>query len=120
MDFEKYIDKALELGSKAVSEHGAQAWETTLWIARISVIQDLLLCVFFMIAIILYWNPVRKKVVAWCEEDTEIMTPFYTVGGLASTAASIITLCILLNIWTWIGLFYPELYLAKLALEKVL
>lgn len=120
MDFEKYLDKALELGNKAVSEHGQQAWDTALLLVRIEAAQN---CVFalalliggvllFLKSYIGFWDWLSK----W-EEDT---VPFRVFGLLISTPMCIIGLIMTLHIWKWIGLFYPELYLAKLAIDKVL
>lgn len=122
MDFTQYLDKALELGAKAVNEHGQQAWETTLWIVRISTLQDLVVAIVGVIVALLFWFPIRKRVVSWADRtnNDELIFPFVIFGGGAATIFGGIGLVILFNVWTWIGIFYPELYLAKMALEKVL
>ena len=124
MDFEKYLDKALELGSQAVNQHGQQAWEMTLWLVRVQAMQHFLIAI---IGLILLRVAYRNLPVWWGEMDKSydnfnegllVRSGVLGWGGLiAGTPAFFVPV---LYIWNWVGLFYPELYLAKMAMDKVL
>lgn len=119
MDFEKYLDKALEIGTKAVTEQGQQAWEMTLALIRLDAFRGCLAFIFF-VTLGVYIT--RKSYIGfqeWWDEWDENSPPMRILGlGLGGLLTFIGLLQF--SFWKWIGLFYPEILLAKLALDKVL
>ena len=108
--------KAIELIEKfeaLATDIAPDAIELGLMAARVAAVQDIVFSLAIsLLAVSLLWFP--KKTWKLMADETIDDRVFGT--GLASIPA-IITGAIgtfgLLNIWAWVGIFYPELWIAK-------
>lgn len=121
MDFEKYLDKAIEIGSKAVEQHGQQAWDIVLFITRINAVQELVIG-FVCLAIVINYLMWLKSSIVKFTTGKETVADFIrcTLQGMVSFVCLIAVIATLLNTWTWVALFKPELYIAMQALDAVI
>lgn len=120
MDFEKYLDKAIELGTNAVNQHGQQAWDTILWLQRLSSIQMLLIAFIGIIFLYASYFFGKKTRVTYEEDYGSGFVPAYAIASGVCGVIGAICATEFLNVWNWVGLFYPELALAKQALDAVM
>lgn len=121
MDFEKYLDKAIELANKAVEQHGQQAWDAVLLVTRTNAVQELVIGVVCLAVIINYLLWLKSSIVRVnTGKDTEVDILRCTLQGVASLFCLLGVAMTILNTWTWVALFKPELYLAKQALETII
>lgn len=118
MDFEKYLDKAIELGNKAVEQHGQQAWDTVLFITQLEAVSCLVLAFFSLLNTISFAVYVKKTYKMWYEKESLVVVAF--TWGCTALVTTLIFLIVTLNVWTWVALLKPELYLAKQALDAVI
>ncbi len=121
MNWETIITMAGKLATETTSKYGPVAWDTVLWLVRVDAIQTLFLGCLFLIGFILsvYWGKkLFIKGLKEAEPHPGVLGFFLLLFG--GGGFGIAVLDSLLNIWIWVGIIYPELYLAKMALDKVL
>jgi uncharacterized membrane protein YuzA (DUF378 family) len=62
--------------------------------------------------------------IQWDEPRSMIMVATAVLGGIGAIAAGLIGICMVLNVWNWVGIFNPrlrlayDLYQAAIALVK--
>lgn len=120
------LDLSIE-GAKAASgklaqiaeQYGPQAVDTVLYIVRLNNAGKLFEGVLWVgVAYALF------RVSRWCAEKAEgADDPIYSLGGLFCGVGTLISVWVALfnlaNFWNWVGLFAPELWLARKVFEKV-
>ncbi len=118
---------ALQHGAVKVGEtvvkYTPDAIDTALWVVRLDGIQALLSIVFFLLlGIGLIVTTYKLK--AWVlriDEDIEspaILLPIATAGFAISLL--VINISRLFNVWLWISIYEPKLWLAKQLVAQVL
>ena len=110
----------------AVTKYGPQAWHVATLLQQIGAAQNLLLAALAFIVAILFITPGQRNL-ATTQPVTSYSTPENDqkrMWGIAQwiTGAffSILAGIGLLDVWNWVGLFYPGLAIAHDALSKAL
>lgn len=106
---------------EAIKGIAPDALDMALRITRISAAGDVLAAVAALALIAAFIRPAkwaRRQV----EQDVIALGPTFVlvIGGIFCLAAGTVAVLTLFNIWTWVGLFSPELRLAKDALRALL
>ncbi len=120
MDFTTLLTTAAKISAEAIQNYGPIAWETTLWLIRIDAFQYLGMgALFLLISIglgfLCKWSYTKNDSTG--HEGYIPVCVFSCIGAICSLIPALVNL---LNVWNWVGVFWPELYLAKIALDKVL
>lgn len=145
---ERGVEAVAEQIAELAATYGELAWETTLTIVRIDAAGDLLSSAvvagatgYLLAKIALpggwFWRGLAMEGEAeaeklhsdWGSKERESAKHKAMVGGFQSLISGFAAIPLavsfvvnalgLLNIWKWIALFAPELYLAKRALDAV-
>lgn len=123
MDWTNLLQVAASLATETSRTYGPVVWDTALWLVRIDCLTLLVPGFVALLVPIIYLYFFSGRVNAWvrkadCYDDGPgIARGFLLVGFVA--APVIPASVLLLNIWNWVGLFWPELLLAKQVLDKV-
>lgn len=144
MDYTKYIDQGILVAQEFIKANGQTAWDTVLLLVSLSAYKELAWGFVGLIAfvILLYYSIIntkrmfrmieieeeycntsmnstqkREKLKAENLHFMQIVMMVFQVFGLIATFLMSTNL---LTMWVWIQAFYPELWLAKQAVEKVL
>lgn len=125
MDLTTILATAAKISAEAIQNYGPIAWETTLWLVRIDRIEMLCKGFLALAILIIFQKYCYIKLWEWAEKKARSSDGTSYIPALVLTAGIYIfspigVLLSLFNIWNWVGLFWPELYLAKIALDKVL
>lgn len=126
--------------------YGETAWSTALFIVQIDAMSRLLVSgAFLSVAFGVLFYLLRPSGLAWVAYErvsatwAAYMAPCASVhgpesrahnvamtrlvfvwgGGVIAAIVAALNLPTLLNVWNWVAIFYPELYLAKRALDAV-
>ena len=125
---EEQILEYLEVVEGAVAHHGPQAVELALLVARIDAAQALLAPLLWTAFFAVMWVWPMKRLWAWAVERDRNHTshddepPSMVVAGVASVAIAVpssVSVICLLNIYAWVGLFAPEVWIAYRAMQAV-
>jgi hypothetical protein len=96
------------------------ALETAVSLAQITALGNLLIGVSCAAAAVACVFRIRACMRAWEHKYVDYDVPVYVLLGLGALTGALMALVALLDIWNWVGLFNPELYLAHRVLERVL
>lgn len=114
------IDKSLETGGKLVDTHGQDAVDLALTVARIDAAGVIIQGAFFIavgvLAALLTKHIIKKITAGEWEELVAIVTFPIGMGAVASLIGGAIDF---INIWAWVGIFEPKLWLAHKAIQAV-
>ena len=111
-----------------VNKYGPTVVDTVLWITRIEAMNKLAIG-FIALAVLIFLVKKGKQLHAWVKDkdnnlEVEDAMPGIVVviafGGLGAIASFIVACIMLLNIWNYVGIVKPEIYLAKKAVDKAL
>ena len=127
---DKYMGNVVTAVEQAAVTYGPEVVEIGLWVVRIDNIQTLVWsCISFIVGLVLLhlckrWFDHVNQVIA---DDSNRQTGPNGIDGVLFLGLLGSGSLFLLNgffgiikIWTWTGIFYPELYLAKQAIDAVL
>jgi len=129
---EKTLELAVNLSqqlfsaaSSVVSQYGEDAVNLALWVVRVNALSELMYGVGALITAVISWKIFVWAKVGVMQEDNSCEAEF---GFMASCIASFIGILVsglvvfltFLNIWLYIAVVKPELYLAKQAIDVVL
>lgn len=109
---------AVEVGHTVV-KYTPDVVDAALWITRIDGIQQVLSFIFLSalsIPFILAGKKIKKLPSYDINGYWGVPSIFYAVAGLLLLSA----LNVILNVWIWIEIFEPKLYIAKQIVDKVL
>ena len=118
------LDGYMSAAQSVIDTYGGDAADLGLMALRIEAASDLIIPLIFtglLIAILRYLLPIMIK--GWKDEydgrsNNEAATVVGTVGcGLAGFGLILSTIEVL-DIWAWVGMFYPEAYAVHLFLLK--
>lgn len=106
---------AVKIGEQVV-KYSPDVADAALWVVRIDGVQSIATAIFFVIAaIVLYVATRRFWAWAWrVDKDFDtpaIMVPVVT--GILTIISSILASARIFDVWNWIAIFQPKLYLAK-------
>lgn len=119
------LTQVVQAAKEAVTAYGPDAWSLTLKIVQVDGYQHLALTVSFalMAAILLF---VSRYLWVWGTKGDRYSGQ-RDAGGSFSVISSVIAGFLLvafgislIDIWAWMAIFHPDLYLAHLAVEKIL
>lgn len=134
------LDKAVEYTKQfieAAMPVAKKAYEIGLMTLRIDAVQSLVFAVALLTFAILVGRKIRRD---WVEAKRIAKSPdergrgynvdkpsshlpadgfFHLIGTLAAASSFAISMIDILNIWLWVKLFAPELWLAHRAIEKL-
>lgn len=113
------LDKAVVYTKQfieAITPIAKQAYEMGLVTLQIDALQTILISFVLLGAGLFGLRRVRK---GWAEKSTDLRTVYGLVGIVSSTAV-VAGMLKLLNLWIWAKLFYPQLWLAHQAIEKLM
>lgn len=122
---ERGVEAVAEQIAELAATYGELAWETTLTIVRIEAAGQvalgfLLLTIAAICAVVSYRSGRMAFMDESIDEGSSIplagLCVVTAVGTVPSTVESLIRL---FDVWNWVALFAPELYLAKRALDAV-
>lgn len=123
---EEQILEYLEAVEGAVAHHGPQAVELALLVARIDAAQALLTPLLWTAFFAVMWVWPMKRLWSWAVERDHTRTdeepPGKLVAGLASMVMAVpssVSVIDLMNIYAWVGLFAPEVWIAYRAMQAV-
>lgn len=122
------------------SEHGEQAIELALAVARVDALSNVIVPTVLLLSTFIYWSWWHKyprenyermrEVVQKRREDRgsthlnadeEAIAAIFWVPSILGIIVTLIFLGMTAaRLWAWVGVFYPELWLAKKAMEQVL
>lgn len=122
MDWNELVKKAFEISQTAVENYGPDAWNTVLWITRIDALGPMIVYLSLLAVFLALYKRYWKKWAEWCDtcyDEQAANVVRYAAGTVVSAVFFIIGLYVFYT-WSIIQVFWPELYLAKEALEKVL
>lgn len=131
-----YAKAAADMAATLTKQYGPEAWETILWIQRIEALTTLAPSLLMLIAPISWYFIVNRRLlpdmrakikafneaaryrsVDWGDFWQGWVILWGTVINVIITLVSFVMLC---SVWTWVQLFKPDLYLAKLLIDKVI
>ena len=116
---EQLQEYAVEL-VEAVKGIAPDALQVAIQITRINAIGDLFAAAGLSVGLVFVVRAIRWALGKMEEDDLAVGPTFVVVGGsIGGLFAGICAAAILLNIWTWVALFSPELRLAHDALVKL-
>lgn len=121
------IDKIAEYTNKVIESLtpiAQKAYETGLTVIRIDALQaiiSLILLLFICIPLSIYlFKKIRTERDKSIFQQSDLVMCGGSIALVFSFVISVVSAIGLCNIWIWIKLFQPELWLAKTLLEKVL
>lgn len=115
---EQLAEKIAELGQ----QYGPQVVDLTLNVYRIQAIQNLAwgaLGLALTITTIITMAATLKRLVPWVESDEHPFSPramayaFWGMGGALIGIPSFIASLKLFSVWNWVGIWHPEVLMAK-------
>lgn len=124
MAIDDVITKAADQISSAVEKYGPQAVDFSRELGRLAAGQQILFGIgSLLVAALIYWLialPLHRKIKAdWPEGETDVFDAIEPPVGIGWFFAhlAVVIFCIggiydLLNIFAWVGLWRPEIYLA--------
>lgn len=115
---------AVEVGTQVV-KYTPDVIDAGLWVIRIEGIQALVFSLSFLLPLWLL-HPFAKRSLAWAQAATKedddnfpsFLLPIILYGIVILFAAQ--AFYILTNIWSWVAVFEPKLYLAKQIIASVI
>lgn len=125
------MDKLLELlGTKAeqylnaleeISKQFApEAVEAAILVVQLNAINELIFSAVSVLYAWLFMKYCSQKVInAWREMGSEGWAIGGAVAGFVGFVLLICSLVTILNVWTWVALFNPKLYIARQILGRV-
>ena len=114
-------EKLAQALQRMVEAYGSDAIDLALNVARIDAFSHLVpgsVCAVVATALFFFFRFAAKK---W-DEDYASQTGHYKhsswdvptiISALLGTVLSVIAVAFLFNIWAWVGIFYPELWIVK-------
>lgn len=125
MDLTTILATAAKISAEAIQNYGPVAWETTLWLIRLERLEYLSKGLCALVILFVFTKYYNNRVWNWAKNNSRASDggsyiPVFVLSSLIYILCPIGIMLTLLNIWNWVGLFWPELYLAKIALDKVL
>jgi hypothetical protein len=131
------MDKTLETASTLASQlftgvesiankYGPTVVDTVLWVTRVEAINRLIsgvLAVIVMVVVFKLWLKLWKWASTADQDDMDVGICQF-LGTIISIVIGIVGVvvicCTLLNVWVYIALVKPELYIAKQTIDKVI
>ena len=115
-------DLADQLATK-LQDAQPEVWKSAILTARLDNLGILAITIFFMLALVVLGVALIRE---YKDIEAKSKRNFYDdgsgwlVGGVASFVLAGLLGIVLLNVWHWIALFDPQLYLAHRAIVKLL
>lgn len=121
MNWTELFNVASALASDVTNKYGQPAWELMLNVYRIDAVAFLLPLLIAVFCVALLFLITYKRFMNWTgdfvDKSGAIFFRFlYIVGFTAWFIAPFYHLC---DVWRWVEMFYPQLYIAKQILVKV-
>jgi hypothetical protein len=124
MEFKENLDLVVDYTKKfidTVTPVAKQAYEIGLMTLQIDAAQSLILGAISVAFLVFFIRKMNGKYKSEDDLFDDPMAPFYVVGGGILGVASIVgAFTTILNVWVWVKLIRPELWLAHQAIEKLL
>jgi uncharacterized protein YneF (UPF0154 family) len=108
---------------KTLTEHAPQAWEIAKEVVRVDAAANILgivVAIIVSVGFIIGLRVSYKWFKATEEYDNFVPVAATTLTAIGSVIMPIIAINLALNVWSWIGLFMPEIVIAHDAMQKVL
>lgn len=106
-----------------VNKYGPTVVDTVLWVTRIEALNKLAIG-FIALAVLIF---LVKKLFTWANsgdpevyENEGLIVVGVVLGGFGAIVSFIVACIMLLNIWNYVAVVKPELYLTKKAVDKAL
>lgn len=113
---EKFLEYLTKL-ENALTEYGPQAAELTLEVARVGAIQTVLIGVVCLILFVCGSFVAHKSMAkVFVEEDGSAVLPA-CIGIMVAIFSSAPAFMYITNLYAWIGMFRPEIYLISKAIQ---
>lgn len=134
---EKVIDKSIDLIEKiggsasnifdaskkvitdAIDQYGPQAIEAVLWVVRIDAIQVIVTSLFFVIVCVIIFNKCLKKFKESLLISYSEMPFIWGACMLCVAVFGFIKFQPLINVWNYVAVVKPEVYLVKQVVDVV-
>lgn len=104
--------------STIAAKYGPTVVEAALWIGKIEAAKGLLTGFLFTTVFYISYR-IFKWGFTFCEEDGDDLKPFLAMlfGGFFGVISFFVSIHHLFQIWYWVGIFRPDLFLAAKALK---
>lgn len=118
------FEAAANLVSSGIDKYGAQAIDAVLWVVRIDAIQTLVTAYFTIIisGIAIYivnWSKTKLNLFRyWKASEGFVVIPAMVVNVIAAIAI-VLNIVAVTNVWNYVAIAKPELYLVKKAITIV-
>jgi hypothetical protein len=118
------IEEVAAAAKDAVTEYGPEAWEVALWVVRVDAIGEIIVGLFLALLIVVIWCAVvrdnLKALNAGNNKKFEWRIKMVACGGFGIAVCGAAFAVKMLNVWVYVAIFAPELWLAKKAISAVL
>lgn len=118
------LEQSAMFAKEFIEKHGPQAWDTVLWVYTISGIHNLIVGITSIIAAYIGYRCSRTffaKAATYNEYDDGRLGYGLATGFTACVTTVFIGMAVvyLLNVWTYVAVFKPELAVARDVFNKV-
>jgi len=104
-----------EVGGKIV-KYTPDVVNAAEWVVRIDGAQELVFSIFGLLLGVFSAKFLFKHAKIWCDNNGN---PIGYIGGIGAVVFSTASFFSIINMWTWIMIFEPKLYIAKQIIESV-
>lgn len=137
LGWEQLANKALDNASNvfeavsksitgAINEYGATAVDAVLWVIRVDNIQKLVFGFLLLIILSIYWFIFGRKLNRHINQVGRVTNIDFSMG-FVTVISGVITIVLVttvlvrtvLDAWVWVGVFKPELWIAKQVVVKI-
>jgi len=110
-----YLDQA----EKFITENAGDALDLALFVARIDALQSLVLALAGLATgLAIHWFISMKLYSKYKANNDDDIMPLVIIPALISTITIVTSIVYLLNIFMWVGLFRPEVWIIHKALAS--
>lgn len=123
LDMLDQLQQGAVMVGDTVVKYAPDMADTMLMIVKIDGIQRILEILMALITGLLLLYATRKSRGHQIRIDPRCDTPFIMIPislGIGGVIATLTSICAFINIWTWMAIFEPKLWLAKQILNKAL
>lgn len=106
----------VEIGGKLV-KYTPDVVDAGLAVVRIDCASNLIYSALFVFAVAACWCALIK----WCKEiDVETNSQANIIRAFLLVPLAIVAIRLMLDVWWWVGMFEPKLYIAHKIMEQVM
>jgi hypothetical protein len=122
LNLEEKAVQYLEALEKLTIQYAPDVVNASLLVVQLNAIGQILVAFVLLLGTILFWWKLAPTLWKWAEGFDKDMPGIFGLlgGGFGSIVTIPLSFIILFDIWTWVAIFEPKLYIAYKILNKVL